>query len=193
MLTAEHYLVYAEPLLTLAVLVIFVRAGFARRFPAMRNYLGMRVGSTFALEAILNLQYVVPVAATTQYYIYFYTYWISFLISAVLIFFVLKEIYSELMRPVPGLRGLGMMAFRWVVAISGINCNCFWGGVWVTEDAWRQTRLYRPSRRSQRERAGTLSLGVPCPDHSQSGALFPEPALWDRARPWNPGSHRLYA
>jgi hypothetical protein len=120
MLVAEHYLVYAEPLLSLVVLMAFLKAGLARRLPATRNYLAMRVGSTVVLFSILEMHHVVAIAATTQCYLYFYAYWTLYLIGAVLIFFVIREVYSELMRPVPHLRRLGMMAFRWAIAISCI-------------------------------------------------------------------------
>ncbi len=125
MLAAEHYLVYAEPILTLVVFIAFLKAGYARRLPAMRNYLGMRVISTIILYSILELQHVIPIAATTQCYIYFYSYWSMYLIGAILIFFVVREIYSELMRPVPHVRKLGLMAFRWVIAISVIFAAIF--------------------------------------------------------------------
>jgi hypothetical protein len=121
MLTAEHILVYVEPLLVLAVLIIFLKTGFARRLPAMRNYLVFRVGSAFLLnEVLLQLQHFVPVSATRQCAIYFFAYWSLYLVGAVLIFFVLREVFSILMQPVPQVRKLGMMAFHWAVAISGI-------------------------------------------------------------------------
>lgn len=120
MLTAEHYLVIAEPFLLLAVFVIFLRANLGRRLPAMRNYLGFRVGSAVVLEAILQAHHVIPISNTIQCYAYFYAYWGSYLTGAVLIFLAIREVYGVLMEPVPQLRKLGMMAFRWVLAISAI-------------------------------------------------------------------------
>ena len=120
MLTAEHYLVYAEPFLVLGVFLVFLKARLGRRLPAMRNYLGFRVGEAFVLNSILEMQHVVPISSTTQCYLYFYAYWSFYLTGAVLIFFVIREVYSILMEPVPQLRRLGMMAFRWVLAISAI-------------------------------------------------------------------------
>jgi hypothetical protein len=125
MLAAEHYLVFAEPFLTLVVLIAFLKAGLGRRLPATRNYLMTRVASTVILYGILEMNHVVAIAPTTQCYAYFYAYWSLYLIGAVLIFFVIREIYSELMRPVPHLRKLGMMAFRWAIAISCIFAAIF--------------------------------------------------------------------
>lgn len=120
MLTAEHYLVYAEPFLVLGVFLVFLKARLGRRLPAMRNYLGFRVGEAFVLNSMLEMQHVVPISSTTQCYLYFYAYWSLYLTGAVLIFFVIREVYGILMEPVPQLRRLGMMAFRWVLAISAI-------------------------------------------------------------------------
>lgn len=120
MLSVEHILVYAEPFLDLLVLVVFLKAGLARRLPATRNYLGFRVGSAFLLNSMLFMEHVIPIDVMTQCYAYFYAYWTLYLVGAVLIFLVIREVYSELMRPVPQLRKLGMVAFRWVLVISGI-------------------------------------------------------------------------
>ena len=126
MLAAEHYLVYAEPILTLVVLIAFLKAGLGRRLPATRNYLVARVVSVAILGGILDgLSRVPAISSTTLCYTYFYAYWSLYLIGAVLIFFVIREIYSELMRPVPHLRRLGMMAFRWAIAISCIFAAIF--------------------------------------------------------------------
>ncbi|MGC8549416.1 MAG: hypothetical protein ACP5M4_06925 [Acidobacteriaceae bacterium] len=124
MLAAEHFLVYAEPILSLVALIAFFKAGLARRLPATRNYLFLRIGSTGLLYSILEMHHVIPIAGATQYHIYFYAYWSLYLAGAVMIFFVIREIYSELMRPVPHLRKLGMMAFRWAIAIS-----CIFAGI----------------------------------------------------------------
>lgn len=121
MLTAEQILVDAEPFLVLAVLIVFFKTGFARRLPAMRNYLIFKLCSAFFLnEVLLKLQHFIPMSADTQGAIYFIGFWSLYLVGAVLIFFVVREVFSILMQPVPQVRKLGMMAFHWAVAISGI-------------------------------------------------------------------------
>lgn len=120
MLTAEQILVYAEPVLILAVFIVFLKKGFGRRLPATRNYLAFRVGNALVLESILEMNHFFPITAQRQCAIYFFTYWSLYLVGAVLIFFVIREIFSILMQPVPQVRRLGMMAFRWAVVISGI-------------------------------------------------------------------------
>ena len=118
--TAEHFLVYAEPFLDLVVLLAFIKAGLSRRLPATRNYLYLRVGSAFLLNSMLIIQHVVPIAETTQCYLYFYAFWTLYLVGAVMIFLVIREVYSVLMEPVPQLRKLGMTIFRWVLVISAM-------------------------------------------------------------------------
>lgn len=120
MLTAEQILVYAEPFLDLLVLIVFLKAGLARRLPATRNYLAFRVGQACILEVILQIWRVIAISQTALCYLYFYAYWTLYLTGAVLIFLVIREIYSVLMEPVPHLRRLGMMAFHWVIVISCI-------------------------------------------------------------------------
>jgi hypothetical protein len=120
MASAEQFLVYLEPLLILVALVAFLKSGFASRLPAMRNYLIFHLASMTVMVGILKLHHIIRISETTQCYLYFYAYWSVYLVTAVMIFFVVQEIYGELMRPVPQLKRLGMMAFRWASVISGV-------------------------------------------------------------------------
>ncbi len=120
MILAEKILVYLEPFLVLAVLLAFARGKYFKRLPATRNFLAFRFVSVCILEVLLIVPQMVHINETIIDYVYFYTYWLTYLISAVLIFLVLREIYSELMRPLPEIRRLGMIAFRWVMIISGV-------------------------------------------------------------------------
>ncbi|WP_229668859.1 hypothetical protein [Edaphobacter acidisoli] len=52
------------------------------------------------------------------YPIYFYTYWSSFAVEGVLALFVIYGIFLLAMDPLPGLKKLGVLIFRWVGAIS---------------------------------------------------------------------------
>lgn len=121
MIAFEKILVFLEPLLILAVLLAFARGHYFKRLPATRNFLIFRFVSDVVLVAILNAPQVVGSITETRIdYVYFYAYWFSYLTAAVLIFLVLREIYSELMRPLPEIRRLGMIAFRWILCISGV-------------------------------------------------------------------------
>jgi hypothetical protein len=52
------------------------------------------------------------------YPIYFYTYWISYALEAILSLMVIYSIFRLAMAPLKGLQTLGMLVFRWVAAIS---------------------------------------------------------------------------
>ena len=110
----------AEPILVWLALIFFVRTGKAKRFPSMMAYLCMRAGSSVILAIILNLQRFTHISDTAQYQVYFFTYWSFYTLSAIAIFFVIREIFCHVTEPVPGIRRLGLMAFNWVALISGI-------------------------------------------------------------------------
>ncbi len=57
-------------------------------------------------------------SAHTAYNIYFYTYWVSYAIEAILGFFIILGIYKLAMAPLQGLQRLGMLMFRWAGAIA---------------------------------------------------------------------------
>ncbi len=52
------------------------------------------------------------------YQMYFYVYWISYALEAILSLLVIYSIFKLAMEPLKGLQTLGMLVFRWVAAIS---------------------------------------------------------------------------
>jgi hypothetical protein len=120
MLLAEKILVYLEPLFILIVLLAFSRGQYWKQLRATKAYFIFHFASVCVLSFLLTLPKLVRISETHIDYTYFYAYWGTYLISAVLIFFVLREVYSELMKPLPEIRRLGMMAFRWIMVISGV-------------------------------------------------------------------------
>ncbi|HZZ40121.1 MAG TPA: hypothetical protein VFE06_13390 [Acidobacteriaceae bacterium] len=103
--------------------IAFFRSGAARRLPALATYFSVRASQTFFFEIVLHVWGDgMPVCDTLRYEVYFYGYWISYLISAIAIFFVVQEVFKRVMEPVPGLRRLGLMAFRWVSIVSAVVC-----------------------------------------------------------------------
>jgi len=60
---------------------------------------------------------------STQSWSYFYLYWATTAVSAVLGFMVIREIFRDVFRPFPALRDLGSLIFRWagiVMALVGV-------------------------------------------------------------------------
>jgi hypothetical protein len=52
------------------------------------------------------------------YQVYFYVYWISYALEAILSLLLVYSIFKLAMAPLKGLQTLGMLVFRWVAAIS---------------------------------------------------------------------------
>jgi len=52
------------------------------------------------------------------YQTYFYVYWTSYALEAILSLLVIYSIFKLAMAPLKGLQTLGMLVFRWVAAIS---------------------------------------------------------------------------
>jgi hypothetical protein len=94
--------------------LVALKVGIGRRFPAITFYLGLRFFSGVVLAAILNAHHFSSISERTQTLAYVYTYWTVYIAGAASIFFVVQEIFSELMSPVPGLQRIGIIAFRWV-------------------------------------------------------------------------------
>ncbi|MGC2162420.1 MAG: hypothetical protein WA634_10950 [Silvibacterium sp.] len=113
-----HVLVEIEPWLNLVALMALLKAGLSRRFPAMRIYLALRCFTDASLYFILEEHHFIAVSVRTQTLTYIYAYWALYLLGAVAIFFVLQEIFTAVMEPVPGLQRLGLIAFRWVSIAS---------------------------------------------------------------------------
>jgi len=118
----QDLLVRLEPVLLALVVLSFFRSGSARRLPAMATYLVIRLSSLIALEVVLNGGPTPMQIPSTRYAIYFYGYWFSYVAAAVAIFFVIQEVFRRVMEPAPGLRRLGLLAFRWISIVSVVVC-----------------------------------------------------------------------
>jgi hypothetical protein len=113
----------AEPLLMLVAMLALLRSREQRRFPALFSYIGLRLGSTVVVDLLLQVRRVIPVDAPTAYAWYFYTYWISYVAAAVVVFLVIQELFQSCMDPYPGLKWLGTISFRWVACISFVAAS----------------------------------------------------------------------
>jgi hypothetical protein len=52
------------------------------------------------------------------YRLYFYTYWVSFAVEALMCLYVIFGVFRLAMAPLPGLQRLGTLVFQWAAAIS---------------------------------------------------------------------------
>jgi hypothetical protein len=112
----QDLLVRLEPVLLLIVGVVLVRSGCARRFPALSAYFAIRGTMTLLLEGLLWNG--MPANGSIRYLTYYFGFYFNYLIISIAIFFVIQEVFKKVMEPVPGLRRLGLMAFRWVSVVS---------------------------------------------------------------------------
>lgn len=117
----QDVLIRLEPLLLILAAIAFFRSGSARRFPAVATFFVLRGTSWLLLDWVLCRDGV-PQCGTLRYTAYFYSYWVSYAACAVAIFFVVQEVFKRVMEPVPGLRRLGLLAFRWISIVSIVVC-----------------------------------------------------------------------
>lgn len=115
--TIVDIVTYIEPVSCLVAIATLTARKLFRKYAAVLAFLVVRLVSFIVCVPIISL------ARHTQrltffYPIYFYTYWISFAVEAVLGFFIIYGIYNLAMAPLPGLQRLGRLMFRWAAAIS---------------------------------------------------------------------------
>jgi hypothetical protein len=113
-----HLFYFAEPVLMAAVLCVLLRSKDRRRFPALVAYFVLRLTSFLLFEGLLHIRSVVSMSEKTAYEMYFYAYWISYVVGAIAVFFVIQELFKAALEPLPGLMRLGSIAFRWVAGAS---------------------------------------------------------------------------
>jgi hypothetical protein len=88
------------------ILYAMYRRGLYRDYPYFFNYTILQIVSFVILFAIKNV-----------YSLYFYGYWVSVALDAIVSFFVLQEIFRDAFRPYEALRDLSVILFRWSALI----------------------------------------------------------------------------
>jgi hypothetical protein len=99
----DYVLWCAGPLVQIGVLVAMYRRGLHRDYPYFFNYTLLQVLS----EPILF------VVQRHSYSVYYWGYWVSVALSALVSFAVLQEIFHDAFRPYEALRDLSVILFRW--------------------------------------------------------------------------------
>lgn len=99
----DYILWCAGPVLQFGVLVAMYRRGLHREYPYFFNYTILQVVG----EPILFL------VERHSYNMYYWGYYVSVALSALVSFAVLHEIFREAFRPYEALRDLGAILFRW--------------------------------------------------------------------------------
>jgi hypothetical protein len=109
---------WLEPILCLAGLVMIVRSRQLGPYRFLAALLGVRFLSDCVLFTLLVCHKSLHLTAQQAYDAYFYIYWGSDAIEAVLGFGIILSIYRLAMEPLEGLQRLGMIMFRWAGFIS---------------------------------------------------------------------------
>jgi hypothetical protein len=111
---------FVEGIFLSAALFCVYRAQKSRIYPAFWQLLIFLLASDliFLLDLLARSFHLIN--AIHAYEVYFYTYWISFGIQALLTLRVLHEMFRHAMRSVPGMQRLGRPIFFWAVAVSVI-------------------------------------------------------------------------
>ncbi len=96
------------PALQLAICVVMVKRKLVSEFPCFFGYTAFHV---FRYAALFTVRHSMPRAA------YFESYWLAQLVSALLGFAVIHEIYQHVFANYDALRKLGSLLFRWAAVI----------------------------------------------------------------------------
>jgi len=99
-----------------ALVVMFYRRQIGQ-FKPLALFLLVRISSIaicFPLMSMGGKQ----ISSVLAYKIYFYVYWGSYALEAILGFWIIYVIYNLAMAPLKGLQRLGMLMFRWAAGIA---------------------------------------------------------------------------
>ena len=86
-----------------------------RIYPAMRAYLLVNAIGGILVCTLLGLPGLLVGNESTVYCTLF---WVAYGTSGVLTFFTAQQIFRDALEPLPGLRRLALVAFRWVAVVS---------------------------------------------------------------------------
>lgn len=108
---------YLEPLLCVVVLITLLRSGTSRSYAFLSSLLAVRISAD--LLCILLMEFSSKgIEKHLAYRAYFFVYWISYAVEAVLYLLIILGIFRLAMAPLRGLQSLGMLVFKWAAAIS---------------------------------------------------------------------------
>jgi hypothetical protein len=112
-----EYFGYLEPIFCGMLIYFMVRSKVARQFGYLTALLCVRLACSVICLPLLYFC-ARGIEKHLAYQTYFYVYWVSYALEAVLSLLVIYSIFKLAMAPLKGLQTLGMLVFRWVAAIS---------------------------------------------------------------------------
>jgi hypothetical protein len=111
------YFGYLEPIFCGMLIYFMVRSKVARQFGYLTALLCVRLACSVICLPLLYFC-ARGIEKHLAYQTYFYVYWVSYALEAILSLMVIYSIFKLAMAPLKGLQTLGMLVFRWVAAIS---------------------------------------------------------------------------
>jgi hypothetical protein len=108
---------YTEPILCGTLIYLLIRSEAVRQFRYLFALLCVRLGCSLICLPLLYFC-ARGIEMHVAYQTYFYVYWVSYAMEAILSLLVIYSIFKLAMAPLKGLQTLGMLVFRWVAAIS---------------------------------------------------------------------------
>lgn len=116
-LLAGLHLEYIEPVLCGMLIFFLVRSKAVRQFKFLFALLCVRLSCSLICLPLLYFC-ARGIEKHLAYQTYFYVYWASYALEAILSLLVIYSIFKLAMAPLKGLQTLGTLVFRWVAAIS---------------------------------------------------------------------------
>lgn len=117
---AQYAIWFASPVLQAGVLLFMLRRQLHRDYPIFFNYTLLQVLTSVFLISV-KLFFHQPSAE----YVYYFGFWGTTLLSSLMAFAVLHEIFKEAFRPFEALRDLSTILFRWaalvVLLVAGMS------------------------------------------------------------------------
>lgn len=98
----------AHPVLQTGIAMVMLRRGLHRKFMFFFAYI---------VTQVLIFSLIFPSYLKHNYWAFFYLYWFSNAVSAVLGFQVIHEVFLDVFRPFHTLRDLGTVLFRWAALV----------------------------------------------------------------------------
>jgi len=115
--TIQSFLAALEPLMCIVALLLILRSRQVGSYKYLTALLATRLGSNAVLIPLLHPKWF-DLSPILAYDLYFWIYWTTYGLEALLSFAVIISIFRLAMAPLPGLQSLGMLMFRWAAAIS---------------------------------------------------------------------------
>lgn len=120
-MSAETLLKFASILqfaVCLSVLCAMFRRRAVRDFPALAGFITLNAIGAAVSVSLLSYREALHIPKLAAYRTFFFFEWFSQLLGLVLLVLIIYGLFSESMRPFPGLQRIGKIVFRWVGAVS---------------------------------------------------------------------------